>query len=335
MSLDNLGASIAGYNTLSVHHRCRSVTEVESVIELQAALQSAADPIILGGGSNVLFTTDIDRDVIIMNNRSIEIINTEKDHVVVEFGAGTKWTDAVDWALDNNYGGIENLSLIPGKCGAAPIQNIGAYGVELCEVFNSLESINRANLSIEVFDKESCEFGYRNSVFKNRLKNHFVITSIRLRLTKNDHKIRDQYGAIKTKIADYGIDKPTIKDISRAVVDIRTSKLPDPLSEPNAGSFFKNPVIPGSEFIGIQKENPQIPFYQDGESYKIPAAWLIEHVGWKGKSVDHVATYRKHALVIVNMGTKNGRDILEFSKRIQQEVYDRFAILLEREVNVF
>ena len=330
-----LKASIGRYNTLCVNHRCRSVTEVESVIELQAALQASSDPIILGGGSNVLFTEDVDRDVIIMANNSIEIIEAYEDFVIVEFGAGTFWTDAVEWALANDYGGIENLSLIPGKCGAAPIQNIGAYGVELHDVFDSLESIDRTNLSIEVFDKKACEFGYRDSVFKQRLKNKFVITSIRLRLTRRNHHIQAGYGAIKSKLTERNVDQPSIQDISQAVIEIRKSKLPDPQRIPNAGSFFKNPIIDEEKFAKLKNDHTEVPYYEGDQSYKIPAAWLIETSGWKGKSNDKVGTHQNHALVIVNKGTENGREILEFSKQIQQDVLDKFGILLEREVNVY
>lgn len=326
------------YHTFGVEARARYFISVQSKQELQAIL---AEPrfknvkkFILGGGSNVLFVNDFDGLVINMDIKGIEKIKEGDDYVIIKSGAGVIWHDLVKYCVDKNWGGIENLSLIPGTVGAAPIQNIGAYGVELVDVFESAEAVEVKSAEVMTFEKEDCEFGYRDSVFKGRLKGQYFITSVQLRLSKNP-KLNTEYGSLRTKLREKSIDSPTIKDVSDTVIEIRTEKLPDPEEIGNAGSFFKNPEVYKEQYDELKSRFPTIPGYPTTDNkIKVPAGWLIEKAGWKGSRDGQTGTYKNQALVIVNHGGATGEEILEFATKIKNSVLEKFGIPLTPEVNL-
>ena len=290
---------------------------------------------ILGGGSNMLLTRDISGTVLQNQIKGREVVFENSDEIHLRVGAGENWHDLVLFTVENDWGGIENLSLIPGCVGASPMQNIGAYGVEIKDVLISVEALHIPTLALHTFSNEDCEFGYRESVFKRRLKGQYVITHVTYRLTKA-HQINSSYGAIGDVLQRKGIDTPTIRDISEAVIEIRSSKLPDPKQIGNAGSFFKNPVVSKSVLMVIQKVYPHVPFYSvDEEFVKIPAGWLIETAGWKGKDFGNYGVHDKQALVLVNRGGASGQSIFELSEQIIRDIQEKFEIALEREVNVY
>ncbi|NBC04832.1 MAG: UDP-N-acetylmuramate dehydrogenase, partial [Bacteroidetes bacterium] len=264
-----------------------------------------------------------------------DIIEDSSGSLKVKIGAGENWHEFVSWAVENNYGGVENLALIPGTVGAAPIQNIGAYGVELDEIFDSLELFDMRDGIFKTFQKKECRFGYRDSIFKQALKGVVVVTRVTLKLTTENHEIEDSYKYLQSYLSEKRITEPSIKDIYEAVIDIRRSKLPDPNLIGNAGSFFKNPIINRKEFKALHERYDEMPFYElNDEEIKIPAAWLIEKTGWKGKRIGDVGTYKNQALVIVNHGNATGSEIFSFSKKIQHSVFEEFGIELVPEVNI-
>lgn len=326
-----------GLSTFRVIHECPEIHYISHIWQYDDILQNLDHPLIIGGGSNILFTGSISRPVVVINHTGIRIISDQADHIIVEVEAGTIWDDFVSWAVARDYGGVENLSLIPGKCGAAPIQNIGAYGVELKDVFVSLDAFELNSGHIINFDREACQFDYRYSIFKDAFREKVIIQRIRLRLSKSGHhKYETSYGTIMELLDEWQVLRPTIKDISRAVISIRRSKLPDPSYLPNAGSFFKNPIISNYQFQYLKKDFPQMPHYPIGaDLVKVPAGWLIDHAGWRGKSIGFVGTHEHQALVIVNKGTQNGQDILDFANRLQSEVFSKFGIEIEPEVNIY
>lgn len=288
--------------------------------------------LILGSGSNVLFVNDFDGLVIHMQNKGIEKVKETDDHVYLRVAAGEVWDDLVAYCVNKDIGGIENLSLIPGTVGAGPVQNIGAYGVELKDVFFELEALERNSSEIHMLDKNACKFGYRNSIFKNESKDQYIILNVTFKLTKK-HKLKLEYGTIKDELRT--VKEPSIKDVRNAVIKIRESKLPDPEDFPNAGSFFKNPVIPENEFYKLQKEYPQLVSYPAGEGkIKLAAGQLIDLCNWKGKRINGVGVFDKQALVIVNYGTDSGTDILEFSKKIRHSVFEKFEVEIDTEVTI-
>ncbi|MDZ4758913.1 MAG: UDP-N-acetylmuramate dehydrogenase [Bacteroidota bacterium] len=291
--------------------------------------------LILGGGSNILFTKDYDGIVIKNNIIGIEKIQEDESHVLLKANAGSTWHQLVLHAVANNWGGVENLSLIPGLCGAAPMQNIGAYGVELKDVFESLEALNIETNQIQTFTHADCEFGYRESVFKNKLKNQFLILSITLKLNKKPI-YNTSYGAIQTTLEYMGIIEPTVKSISDAVIQIRSSKLPNPAELGNAGSFFKNPEIPIGQYEKLQLQYPLLPNYKGSipNHLKVPAGWLIEQCGWKGKVVGNTGSHKFQALVLVNYGNATGAEIYKLAQDIIASVKDKFDIVLKAEVNL-
>ncbi len=290
--------------------------------------------LILGGGSNILFGGDFNGLVLKINILGKQIVKEDDHHVWIKFGAGENWHESVLYAVENNYGGIENMSLIPGTVGAAPIQNIGAYGVELKDVFHQVDGIMLDDLQRFSLNTEACNFGYRDSIFKNELKSKIIITHVTLRLTKQ-HQINATYGAISDVLKSKNIIEPTIKDISDAVIEIRQSKLPDPKELGNAGSFFKNPTISNPHFRELKMAYPECPGYpQPNDRTKVPAGWLIEQCGWKGKRVGETGAHAKQALVLVNYGNATGQEILNLSKQIQDSVYVKFGIKIEREVTL-
>lgn len=290
--------------------------------------------IILGGGSNILLTSDLDSTVLINQIQGIELVEETQNYVLVKAEAGVNWHDFVLHCINHNWAGIENMSLIPGSVGAAPMQNIGAYGVELKDVFYELEALNKSTCKIEKFTANQCDFGYRYSVFKGPLKDQYVITSVTLKLNKKA-VVNTKYGAIEQELAAMGITTPTIRDVSNAVIKIRTEKLPNPKEIGNSGSFFKNPVVDKNLVNQLQQEYPEMPFYEVSETeVKIPAGWLIEKNGFKGATFGNFGVHKKQALVLVNYGGAKGSDIYNLSEKIKRSVFERFQIELEREVNV-
>lgn len=325
------------YNTFRVKARARFFTILSSQENIENfLLQWKNTPkIILGGGSNVLFTTDVDGLVIKNEIKGIECIKENDAHIWLKVGAGENWHEFVMYCIHQGYGGIENLALIPGTVGAAPMQNIGAYGLELKDVFDSLEAIDINTGTLKVFNHEECQFGYRDSIFKTICKNQFIITHVTLRLNKNP-AFNVSYGALQDTLKEMHIENLSLKAVSDAVIHIRQSKLPDPNQIGNAGSFFKNPILPSKQFSILQKQFSQIPHYatESSDFVKTSAGWLIEQCGWKGKRQDDIGVHDKQALVIVNYGAGTGDAILKLAHEIQDSVYTRFEIHLTPEVNI-
>lgn len=329
--------SLLPYNTFGLDAKAQHFAEFESVADLRAALRSGIRPVfLLGGGSNVLFTKDVNGLVLKNNLKGIRIVRTFKHKAWVEVGGGETWHEFVLWAISHNLGGIENMSLIPGTVGAAPIQNIGAYGVELKDVFVRLQAIELATGRLRTFNKATCRFGYRDSIFKQEEKGKWCITSVLFSLNKAPHRLNISYGDITKTLESNGINKPGIADVSSAVVQIRTSKLPDPTKIGNCGSFFKNPETERSVLDKILLTHPQAPFYPlPNGRVKIPAGWLIEQCGWKGKRVGNTGAYEKQALVLVNYGGATGKEVKNLAYAIIESVKDRFGVNLEPEVNIW
>ncbi len=331
-----LNVSLKAYNTFGINAHAEQFAEINDVAELMELLHTHRPDRILGGGSNVLFCGDVKGLTLRNNLKAKEIVHENENLVQVRFGAGENWHECVLWAIEKGYGGIENLSLIPGTIGAAPMQNIGAYGVELKDVFVELEAVHLRKKTRQTFDHAACEFGYRESVFKKKLKGQFFITAVTLQLSKKNHKLNTSYGAIQMILEKNDVKSPDIKAISDAVIQIRQSKLPDPAKLGNAGSFFKNPVILKSQFDPLKLKFPDIVSYDlPDDMVKVPAGWLIEQCGWKGKQIGDAGTYQHQALVIVNHGTASGEEIWQLAQKIQQSVSDKFGIDLTPEVNVF
>ncbi len=283
----------------------------------------------------MLLTKDIDDLVVHINTEGICIDREDDNSVYLTVNAGENWHDFVLWCIDQNYGGIENLSLIPGNVGTCPIQNIGAYGVEVKDVITKVEAVSIETGKLVQFSNAECKFGYRNSIFKNEVKGKYIITSVSFKLTKKDHVLNTSYGAIETELASKNITNPTIKTVSDAVIAIRQSKLPDPKEIGNSGSFFKNPVISKSLFENLKEKFPNIPSYSvSDEEIKVPAGWLIEQSGFKGKRFGDYGVHEKQALVLVNYGNASGKDIYKLAQQIQTTIKENFTIDLEIEVNV-
>lgn len=327
------------YNTLGIPafaSRFKEVTRKEELKNLfVTGFFSEYHPLVLGGGSNILFRNNPSSPVIRMSIEGIDIVEEDQITVVIKAGAGVVWQNLVEFAVQHNYGGIENLALIPGTVGAAPIQNIGAYGVELEQVFESLEFFDPLYGEFRNFTHDECRFGYRDSIFKNELKGKAIVTSVSLRLTKENHKINTGYYALEQWLDERRISEPEIRDVFNAVVSIRKSKLPDPAQIGNAGSFFKNPVIDQEQFEQLKDEHPDVPSFPAGNGkFKVPAGWLIEQCGWKGRQVGNVGTYKNQALVIVNHGGATGNEVYTHARNIQQSVASRFGIYLTPEVNI-
>lgn len=329
--------SLKKYNTFSIDCSARYFVSIESIKDLKKVLKQKMHPniFILGGGSNMLLTQDIDAFVIHINLKGIETIYEDQNSITLKVMAGENWHDFVQYCIQNNYGGIENLSLIPGNVGTAPIQNIGAYGVELKDVIKNCQAISVNNLSNKIFTKEECKFGYRNSIFKNEEKGKYIITSVTFELTKINHKKNIDYGAIKEELNKQQIENPSLKQISEAVIKIRQSKLPDPKELGNSGSFFKNPIINKIAFKQFHDKYPKAPYYKLSNSeYKIPAGWLIEQAEFKGIRIGDAGVHKKQALVLVNYGNATGQEILSLSNTIQNKVKKVFGITIEPEVNI-
>lgn len=329
--------SLKNYNTFGIEAKAKEFVTVQSVNELTEVLQQypTSKKFILGGGSNMLLTQDIDALVIHLDLKGKKIIDENDDYVWVESQAGENWHAFVLWTIEQDFGGLENLSLIPGNVGTTPIQNIGAYGVEIKDTFVLCEAMHIETQELLVFTNEKCKFGYRESIFKNEVKDEFIITSVVFKLTKHSHKFNTSYGAIEAELEKQHISKPTLKDVSNAVIAIRQSKLPDPKELGNSGSFFKNPVILKSDFEKIQQKFPDMPHYTvSDKEVKVPAGWLIEQAGFKGKRFGDAGIHKNQALVLVNYGHATGQEILAVAKDIQQTVSATFGIFIEAEVNI-
>lgn len=326
---------LKNYNTFGISVYAKRFISVNSVFELQQILKVEKDIFLISGGSNMLLTKDIDKLVVHINIKGVSIDNEAENAAYLTVNAGENWHEFVLWCISQNYGGIENLSLIPGNVGTCPIQNIGAYGVEVKDTITKVEALEIETSKLVQFSNEDCNFGYRNSIFKNEVKGKYIITSVSFKLTKIDHSLNSSYGAIETELSLKKISNPTLKDISDAVITIRTSKLPNPKEIGNSGSFFKNPVITTIQFLKLQKEYPDIPSYKISDiEVKIPAGWLIEQAGFKGKRYGEFGVHEKQALVLVNYGNATGKEIYQLAEKIKKTIIKKFEITLEIEVNI-
>ncbi len=329
--------SLKNYNTFGIDVTAKRFISIDSFYNLQQLLKKEKALFLISGGSNMLLTKDINKLVVHLNIKGISIDKETENKVFLTVNAGEVWHEFVLWCVSQNYGGIENLSLIPGNVGTCPIQNIGAYGVEVKDTITKVAALEIKTGKLVTFSADECQFGYRNSIFKNDVKGKYIITSVSFQLTKTNHKTNTSYGAIETELASKNIKKPTLKNISDAIISIRKLKLPDPNKIGNSGSFFKNPVISEKEFKILQKNHPKIPFYKAKETpnlYKIPAGWLVEQCGFKGKRFDDAGVHKNQALVLVNYGNATGKEIQKLAHKIQETVFKNFAISLEIEVNV-
>jgi UDP-N-acetylmuramate dehydrogenase len=330
--------SLRPYNTFGIDVRARYFASFENVLELGEVLNSKLktqnSELILGGGSNILLVKDFDGVVLKNEMKGIEVVDEDEEYVYLKAGAGESWHQFVLYCVQHDYAGVENLSLIPGNVGASPMQNIGAYGVEIKDVFYELEAFHKADKIVKTFALKECDFGYRESVFKNKYKDQFVITSVTYRLNKNP-SFNTSYGAIYQELEKMEVKELSIQAISQAVINIRTSKLPDPKQVGNAGSFFKNPIVPNDQFHQLKTAYPDMVAFPSGADHmKLAAGWLIEKCGWKGYSKGDAGCYPKQALVLVNYGTASGREIYDLSEEIIQSVQRTFGVNLEREVNI-
>ncbi len=327
--------SLKSYNTFGIDVKAKRFVSITSVYELQELLKLEKDVFLISGGSNMLLTDDITKLVVHINITGISIDRENDTEVHLTVNAGENWHEFVLWSISQNYGGIENLSLIPGNVGTCPIQNIGAYGIEVKDVITKIEAIEVATQKLITFSNADCSFGYRDSIFKNEAKGKCVITSVSFKLTKENHVLNSSYGAINTELERNNISNPTLKNISDAVIAIRKSKLPDPKEIGNSGSFFKNPVISTKHFEALLKEHPSMPSYVVSETaIKIPAGWLIEKSGFKGQRYGNFGVHEKQALVLVNYGGATGKEIYALAQKIQDKIKDNFNISLDIEVNI-
>jgi len=327
--------SLKSFNTFGIEVQTSSFVEISSIDELKEVLKNnSKELLILGGGSNMLFTKNFDGLLVKNKITGIKVVEENANEIILKVGAGEVWHDFVMFCVANNYAGLENLSLIPGTVGASPMQNIGAYGVEVKDVIVCVEAFNLQDFSIRNFSTIECEFDYRSSVFKTTQKGNFFITSVLFKLSKKP-QINSKYGAIEDELKNMGVVNPTIQDISKAVINIRQSKLPDPKEIGNSGSFFKNPVVDFNKKNELLLKYPSMPYYlQKDGTFKIAAGWLIETCGWKGKRIENYGVHEKQALVLVNYGGASGTQIYTFSEQIIASIKTRFGIELEREVNI-
>lgn len=326
------------YNSFGFNATAKYFVEINDVSELKLLIHSPEfkneKRLILSGGNNILFTDDIfDGLVILMNNKGMEVIHEDGDDVIVRVQAGEDWPKFVKLMVDSGYYGVENLAHIPGKVGAAPVQNIGAYGMELKDSFLQCHAMNVSTGTTQIFSNEACHFGYRESIFKHELKGQYIITSVDFRLSKKG-QLKLEYGNIRSYLNEHGMEHPTLPQLHDAICAIRDAKLPDVQRIGSAGSFFKNPVISDEQFHTLQSNYPEIPHYPDVEGMvKVPAGWLIEQAGWKGWRDEHVGVYEKQALVLVHYGGGRGEDIVALANKIRASVEKKFGILISPEVN--
>jgi UDP-N-acetylmuramate dehydrogenase len=329
--------SLKNYNTFGIEAKAKQFVTVHNTIELKTILEqnSGKEKFILGGGSNLLLTKDIEALVIHIDLKGKKIIKETDDFVWVEGQAGENWHEFVLWTIEQNFGGLENMSLIPGNVGTTPVQNIGAYGTEIKDTFFSCEAMKIENQELKTFTNQECHFGYRESFFKNEAKNQYIITAVVYKLTKRNHKINISYGDIQSELTKNNISNPTLKDVSQAVIAIRQSKLPDPKELGNSGSFFKNPILLKTDFEKIHQKFPEMKYYEVSETeVKIPSGWLIERAGLKGKRFGNAGVHKNQALVLVNYGGATGKEILEVSALVQDTIFKTFGIHIDAEVNI-
>jgi UDP-N-acetylmuramate dehydrogenase len=331
--------SLKSFNTFGIDAKATHFCTVSSIGQLEELfhhpIYKNEKHLILGGGSNILFVKDFDGLVIKVNLRGIDIVDRTDENITLKVAAGEIWHEVVMHCVKNDWGGIENLSLIPGLMGATPIQNIGAYGVEIKNVIKEVHAIDLSTGESRSFNNEECCFGYRESVFKSEFKEKYFISSVTLTLTQKSHHLNTSYGAITDTLKSMNITTPTVKSISDAVISIRQSKLPDPRVIGNAGSFFKNPSIHIDHYHSLQKSFEQIPHFPSvNQEVKVPAGWLIEQCGWKGKKINNVGVHAHQALVLVNYGDGNGEEIFDLAMKIRESVKEKFNIILTPEVNV-
>ena len=325
--------SLKKYNTFGIEVNAERFVTINSLNDLKKVVSTEKNIFLISGGSNMLLTRDIDRLVVHINFKGISETKIEEGQVLVTAQAGENWHEFVLWCISKNYGGLENLSYIPGNVGTSPIQNIGAYGVEIKDTFYQLEALNINTGEIKTFSHKDCEFGYRNSVFKNKLKGKYIIIGVTFKLSTKNHVLNTRYGAITDSLSK--IKSPTVEDVSNAIIAIRKSKLPNPYEIGNSGSFFKNPVIDLNSFKNLQTEYPNAPHYVISKNeIKVPAGWLIEQCEFKGKRFGDAGVHEKQALVLVNYNNASGKEIYDLAKKIQQKVKEIFSISLEIEVNV-
>jgi len=327
--------SLKAFNTFGIDATAKRFVSITSVYHLQELLKKEKNIFLISGGSNMLLTKNIEQLVVHLDCKGISIDKEDEDFVYLTVNSGENWHDFVLFCVEQNYGGVENLSLIPGNVGTCPIQNIGAYGVEVKNVITKVEAVEIASTKLHTFANKDCKFGYRNSIFKNEAKNKYAITSVSFKLTKQKHILNTSYGAIETELASKNITNPSLKEVSNAVIAIRKSKLPDPKKIGNSGSFFKNPVISKSHFLELQNQYPNIPSYMISEDeIKVPAGWLIETAGFKGKRFGNYGVHEKQALVLVNYGNATGKEIYALAQKIKETILNQFSIHLEIEVNI-
>ncbi|MDG2431265.1 UDP-N-acetylmuramate dehydrogenase [Flavobacterium sp.] len=329
--------SLKNYNSFGIDVKAKQFIAVHSIPELITVLEEnqTAKKFFLGGGSNMLLTKDIDALVIHVDLKGKKIVEENDSFVWIECQAGENWHEFVLWAIDQDFGGLENMSLIPGNVGTTPVQNIGAYGTEIKDTMVSCSTISIKDQTIRSFTNADCHFGYRESVFKNEYKDQFIISSVVFKLTKKNHKINTSYGDITGELSKKGNSNPNLKDVSDTVIAIRKSKLPDPKELGNSGSFFKNPIVLKKDFDPIHQKFPEMKYYEISDTaVKVPAGWLIEQAGFKGKRFGDAGVHKNQALVLVNYGNATGQEILEVAKDIQNTVFEKFGIHIEAEVNV-
>ena len=327
--------SLLPYNTFGVDVNTSSFIKVKKTDDLLSALKkkSFENFLVIGQGSNILFTKDFPGLTILMDNHGKEIIKENRKEVIIKVQSGENWHEFVLWCLKNNYGGVENLALIPGKVGGAPIQNIGAYGVEIKDVFLSCNTLEISSLTFKEFNLKECNFRYRDSIFKSELKGKYIIISVTLKLQKYPHNLNTSYGDLEKMLEG---KKKTIQNIAESIIKIRSSKLPDPKIVGNCGSFFKNPIILKSKLKNLKKTFKEVPFYpHTKDKIKIPAAWIIEKLGYKGYNENNVGVYKNHSLVLINLGNAKGKDVKLLAEKIRSEVFNVFSISLEYEVNIW
>jgi len=330
---------LKAYNTFGIDASAKFFSEVSNEDEVRAVIENKAftnnENLILGGGSNLLFTKNYEGIIVKNNISGIEVIKETKDSVYVKAGGGVVWHEFVLYCIKQGWSGIENLSLIPGSVGASPMQNIGAYGVEIKNIFEELEAINLMTGEIDYFNNSDCAFGYRESVFKKSLKGQYLISRVTYKLSKKSD-FNTSYGAISQQLEAMNVNELSAKTISDAVVAIRKSKLPDPKKIGNSGSFFKNPIVPKAQFEDLKNKFPKIVGYPSGDNHiKLAAGWLIDQAGWKGKTINNYGVHKNQALVLVNYGGATGTEIYNLSEEIMQSINERFGVALEREVNIY
>ena len=324
--------SLLNHNTFGMDVKAKRYVEYNSEDELKTLIPTLSGVVLhMGGGSNLLFKGNFDGIVLHSAIKGVEVVEETADAVLVRVGAGEVWDDFVAWAVEHGYGGVENLSLIPGEVGASAVQNIGAYGVEAKDVIALVEAMDLSNGQKRIFGNQECDYAYRQSIFKNQLKGKYAITYVTYRLQKQP-MLKLEYGNIRAVLGDR--EEVTVADVRQAIIDIRNAKLPDPKVQGNAGSFFMNPVVSREKFLSIQKDYPQMPFYEVEGGVKIPAGWMIDQCGWKGKSLGRAAVHDKQALVLVNLGGATSDEILTLCHTICKDVYDKFGIDIHPEVNL-